>query len=73
MATMYNNGDIDIYMFTDPTFNSVEECLVYAQNNPGPIIGKLSQEFNGAPLKNLLCVSEDKLKESLEIRKDIKI
>lgn len=66
MATMYDNGDIDIYAFTDPTFDTVDECLVYAQTNPRPIISKLLQEYNGAPLLDLLCVTEEQLKKALE-------
>ena len=72
MATMYNNGDVELYMFTDPTFETVEECLAYARTNPGPIMGKLFREFNGAPLQNLLCVTEEQLRKALEETNGIK-
>lgn len=71
MATMHPGGDVEVFMFTEPTFESVEQCLAYPQTNSQAIIRKLAEEFKGAPIQNLLCATEEQIKKAFEMEPKI--
>ena len=66
MATIQVPLSQDIYVFTDPTFESSKQCLAYVRDNPKILTLKLMSEFPGDKLDQLLCVPEENVKKILE-------
>lgn len=69
-AHMYTDGTQDTYMFTDPVFESKQECLASATDadNIQSFVAQLGTVY-GNPLpkiQNVVCVREDKLKDVLK-------
>ena len=57
----------DTYVFTEPYFESVPECIAYINLNIARINTHLESKFGSErPLKNLYCVPEKNLKKYLE-------
>jgi len=68
MTITYNGGlEKDMFVWSNPTFNSLEECVDFVKNNNGPIYLTLKQEFPNDVLDRLFCVEQEKLKKFLEI------
>ena len=66
MSTMTPLED-DTYIFTEPYFESVPECIVYINLNIARINIHLESKFgSGRPIKNLYCVPEKNLKKYIE-------
>jgi len=66
MSTMTPLED-DTYIFTEPYFESVQECIVYINFNWTHINMHLENKFGSErPLKNLYCVPEKNLKKYLD-------
>ncbi len=66
MSTMTPLED-DTYVFTEPYFESVPECIAYINLNIAHINTHLESKFGSErPLKNLYCVPEKNLKKYLE-------
>ena len=59
----------DVYIFTDPTFDSREECVASLQD-PAMVpvyTQKLVMEYGRLlPIQGLNCLQEDKIKEILD-------
>ena len=67
MTATYNGGlEKDTFIWSNPTFNSVEECKDFVKNNNVPIFLTLKQNFPNDEMDRLLCVNEEKLKKFLQ-------
>ena len=66
MALIYNGDEKDIYIWSNPYFQSMQECKVWVKENNFDIYNHLRKEFPGDQLERLLCVEEDKLREFLQ-------
>jgi hypothetical protein len=59
----------DVYIFTDPTFDTRDECMasVYNKDDQKKYIQKLALEYKKAmPIMAVNCLQEDKINEILE-------
>jgi len=60
------NGDTgESFVYTDPTFDSVEECIEYAQDNALGIHMEMMANY-GTQVGDMFCGSEEMLKESMK-------
>ena len=66
MATVYDGGKKDIYIWHSPEFSSAKECLTYVELNPDKISGHLYRTFPDDKMEKLFCIPEDKLKRFLD-------
>lgn len=66
MALVYNGDEKDVFIWSNPYFESMQECKVWVQENNFDIYTHLMKEFPGDQLDRLLCVQEDKLRQFLE-------
>ena len=66
MVGVTETGGRDLYVFTDPVFETVEECKEWAMTNPGPIIMETAEHYGRRPIENVFCVPEESLKEQLQ-------
>lgn len=51
------------FLWYDPKFDSKQECIEWANNNPVTIINTLNYEFSDWQIKQMVCVREDKFEE----------
>lgn len=66
MATVYDGGKKDIYVWHTPQFENSNSCVEYVEQN-GPVInGHLYKTFPNDKMEKLFCVPEDKLKRFFE-------
>ena len=66
MALTFEGGEQDIYVWTNPQFTDVEQCLQYVQENPVTVQTHLKWTFPTNTLERLLCVPENNLKKFLQ-------
>ena len=74
MTMTYNGGlDRDIFVWSNPYFQSSQECVNWVKNNNDSIYITLMREFPTDRLDRILCVNEENLKKFfLENEKDRK-
>ena len=65
MAGVMENGARDLYVFTEPTFNSIEACTEWAQHNPEQVIWTVAREYGQRPIEMVYCVEEEKVKRTI--------
>ena len=64
------NGNVDTYIFTDPSFNTVEECIA-AANDPNEIpkyVRRLFFEYGSRArnIQKIVCAQQDDIIEVIE-------
>lgn len=72
MSLTHQQGAIDTYIWYNPTFENVEQCIEFVKDNNEPIYFTLMREFPNDRLDKLFCVPEDKLREFLQANKQLK-
>ena len=65
MTVLYNGDEKDVYIWSDPHFESSAQCLEFVQQNRSEVSSHLRREFPGDTVSRLLCVEEEKLKQFL--------
>ena len=61
-------GDLhEGFLWSDPIFDSQEECLTWVDNNPIRIIQTMNYYYTDWVVEQAVCVREDKL-DTLKIR-----
>ena len=66
MTLVYNGDEKDLFIWSNPTFSSSQECLDYVKEYPQDIYEHLKKEFPADKLDRLLCVEEEKLKKFMK-------
>ena len=62
MTLIHNGDEKDVYVWSNPYFESSEQCLTYVKENPQDIYLHLKEQFPADKLERLLCVEEDRLR-----------
>ena len=77
------DGNVDAYVFTQPIFNSKEQCVAHALDpkeipkyiqklaKEGMFINKETGEMQ--PINKVICSPVDKVKEIISLSKDLEI
>lgn len=65
MTLVYNGDEKDVYIWSDPHFESSAQCLEFVQQNRQDVDRHLRLQFPGDTLSRLLCVEEEKLRQFL--------
>ena len=65
MAGIMENGGRDLYVFTKPTFTTIESCKEWAQQNPDQVIWTIAQEYGQRPIEMVYCVDEEQVKKTV--------
>jgi len=58
MALLYADGTKDVYVWTDPTFDSEAECVDFVAYNNHFIYDHLTNIFGNIDLEALYCATE---------------
>tara|TARA_B100000886_G_scaffold30910_2_gene19376 strand:+ start:1853 stop:2116 length:264 start_codon:yes stop_codon:yes gene_type:complete len=61
MVGIGQGGERNLFVFTEPSFNTVEECVSYVQNNVQEITGRIAQSYGFRPVEQILCAEKDKM------------
>jgi hypothetical protein len=67
MMSMNSGGEYDFYVYSDPSFETVEDCQLYAASNHAEITQHMQEVFGNLPIENAFCITERKLNEILPI------
>lgn len=65
MMSMNPSGEYDFYVYSQPSFETVEECQLYTANNYAEITQHMQEVFGDLPIENAFCITERKLNEIL--------
>tara|TARA_B100000989_G_scaffold125635_1_gene93169 strand:- start:8574 stop:8837 length:264 start_codon:yes stop_codon:yes gene_type:complete len=52
----------DVYIISEPSFSSVEECKEFVYYEADGLAQKAQQEYKGRPVSNFYCVDSDAVK-----------
>jgi hypothetical protein len=66
MSLVYQGGEKDMFIWSTPTFETLEECTTFVQTRPADIYLTLKNEFPNDSLDRLLCVERERLKRFIE-------
>jgi hypothetical protein len=61
MMGTYPDGSKDVFWYTEPSFETVENCKQYVSDNAPTIKMEMQLEFGRLPVEMVYCVREDKL------------
>ena len=67
ITPMYPNSDI--YIISDPTFMSSEQCVQFVGIEQQGLVNKARNEFYGRNVDNIYCMEEKELKKLLTYMK----
>ena len=67
ISPMYPNSDI--YIISDPTFMSSEQCVQFVGIEQQGLVNKARNEFYGRNVSNIYCMEEKELKKLLTYMK----
>ena len=65
MAGIMENGGRDLYVFTKPTFNSIQAWTEWAQQNPEQVVWTVAQSYGQRPIDMVYCVDEEQVKRTV--------
>ena len=65
MAGIMENGGRDLYVFTKPTFNSIQACTEWAQQNPEQVVWTVAQSYGQRSIDMVYCVDEEQVKRTV--------
>ena len=65
MTGMTPTGSQDLYIFTDPKFETIAECQTWSQGNVPAIVWNVQKEYGKRPIKQIYCMREEMLKDFL--------
>lgn len=66
MTGMTPQGSQDLYVFTDPKFDTIAECQAWSQGNVPAITYSVRREYGTRPIEEIYCMREELLKKFLE-------
>jgi|TARA_B100001094_G_scaffold54972_1_gene50550 hypothetical protein len=66
MTGMTPTGSQDLYVFTDPKFDTIAECQAWSQGNVPAITYSVRREYGTRPIEEIYCMREELLKKFLE-------
>lgn len=67
MTNVYNGGlDKDTYIWKQPTFDNLEQCREWVQNNNASIFLHLKSVFPNDRMDRLLCINQERLQDFIE-------
>lgn len=52
----------DVYIISEPSFTSVEECKEFVYYEADGLAEKAQNEFQGRPVSNFYCIDSDAVK-----------
>ena len=61
-----NPTEHDMYVFTNPTFKTKQECVDHVQEDIFRLNMHLDNVFDGTPISNYLCIPKDQLHKWIE-------
>jgi|TARA_E500000178_G_C17027825_1_gene758947 hypothetical protein len=71
-------GQRDLFVFTNPSFDTTEECVSYVQQNTNALVLEVAQSYGYRPVESILCINSDKIPADLlsdspnEIKREVK-
>ena len=66
LVVFHADGTQDTFVFTDPVFNSSQECLEYVYQNSPSIQFTIDSEYGQhVKVNKMMCLREDTLKKVL--------
>ena len=66
MMSTYADNSKDTFVFFEPEFDTVEQCMEYVYQQAPKIKRQMFIEYQGKPIETVFCVRQDKLKKLLE-------
>lgn len=66
MLGTYSDGGKDTYLYTNPNFDTVDQCKDYVYFSADEIRRHMMIEFMGNQIDMIYCVREDKLQKIIE-------
>lgn len=67
MMSIHPNGEHDFYVYSQPSFETVEDCQRYTEYNYAEITQHMQEVFGNLAIENAFCMTERKLNEILPI------
>jgi len=65
MLVSQQNPNQDIYVISEPTFATPNQCLSFVDAQVDGLMAKAYIAFNGRPVENIYCIEQNKLQELL--------
>tara|TARA_B100000676_G_C17875343_1_gene730868 strand:- start:450 stop:716 length:267 start_codon:yes stop_codon:yes gene_type:complete len=65
MVGIGQGGERNLFVFTQPIFETTEQCISYVKNNPQEIQLRVAQSYGFRPIEQVLCVDSSKLPTEL--------
>jgi hypothetical protein len=65
MVGIGQGGERNLFVFTEPTFETTEECISYVQQNTNKIMLRVAQSYGFRPVETILCVDSTKIPADL--------
>ena len=62
MTGMTPTGSQDLYIFTDPKFETIAECQTWSQGNVPAIVWNVQKEYGNRPPEQIMRVPEETVK-----------
>ena len=59
MAFVYPNGSKDYYIWPEPSFDSIEQCMAFGRLAKPELIAKLNLEYPNKEIEMISCVDLD--------------
>lgn len=56
----------DMYFFTQPLFNNMEECMLYTRNYAPLWMSKVFEAYPDGKIETVYCIDIDKFKKAIE-------
>ncbi|MBJ34104.1 MAG: hypothetical protein CMC89_05190 [Flavobacteriaceae bacterium] len=66
MSMIHMNDMRDVYVFTQPTFDTSKQCIEYVQQNGQGIAYKLTQVYPNDRIAQVLCIPKKGVADILE-------
>ena len=66
MAFVYPNGSKDYYIWPEPTFDSMEECMYFGKLAKPELIAKLNLVYPNKEIEMISCVDLDVVNDILD-------
>ena len=65
MVGIGQGGERNLFVFTEPTFETTEECISYVQQNTNEVMLRVAQSYGFRPVETILCVDSTKIPSDL--------
>ena len=65
MVGIGQGGERNLFVFTEPTFETPEECISNVQQNTNEVMLRVAQSYGFRPVETILCVDSTKIPSDL--------